>query len=59
MILGFVGSSNDVLVRAGVVSCVNICLSDPVCIFSTQSVTGWSNGVASLGQDIANEAFEL
>jgi len=29
------------------------------CISTTQSVTGWSNGVASLDQNIAHVAFEL
>jgi len=40
---------------------VNICLSDenPVCISTTRSVTGWSNGMASLDQSIAHVAFEL
>jgi len=40
---------------------VNICLSNqnPVCISTTQGVTGWSNGVAGLDQNIARVAFEL
>jgi len=29
------------------------------CVSTTQSVADWSNGVASLDQNIANEAFEL
>ena len=40
---------------------MNICLSgeNPVCISTTPSVTGWSNGVASLEQSITHVAFEL
>ena len=40
---------------------MNICLPDQnaVCISTTRLVTGWSNGVASLDQNIVNEAFEL
>jgi len=40
---------------------VNICLPDKnlVCISTTQWITGWSNVVASLDQNIAHVAFEL